>query len=57
MAMRTSGTTTSGSSDSAAKTGMLAMAGMDMSGAEPGMEVAMDMSDMDGQEIRSPSGE
>ena len=55
--MRTAGTTTSGSSDSAAKTGMLAMAGMDMSGAEPGMEVAMDMSDMDGQEIRSPSGE
>ena len=55
--MRTAGTKTSDGSDSAAKTGMLAMAGMDMSSAGPGMEVAMDMSAMDNAEIRSEAGE
>ena len=57
MAMRAAGNKTAGRGDSVAKSPLLAMAGMEMSDTTSGMDVAMDMSNMDGAEIWGESGE
>ena len=57
MAMRAAGNKTAGRGDSVAKSSLLAMTGMEMSDTTSGMDVAMDMSNMDGAEIWGESGE